>query len=204
MIHNAMETVPVVWVMPGASASSWRVALPPSAPLFVITVATPDRPNRTVARQTIRAILQSVLGKLWACDPASVTLSSTPGEPLRAHGVYSRAWGLSLSHETSLSVAAVNRRGPVGVDIIRASTEVDWHSVAQDYLGPDVATDIAAQPVIKQNQAFLQAWARHEAQLKCLSLGLVEWSPALQARLNDLQVADLDLPADWLGAVAYR
>ena len=182
--------------------SSWVSALPQSEPLFVVAVDTPDSPNRTVARQTVRAALQKVLSALWCCEPASVTLTSTPGEPLRAHGPHSQTWGLSLSHEAGLSVAAVNRFGLVGVDIVETSTEWDWRGVALDYLGPDVATDIAAQPLIKQNQAFLQAWARHEAQLKCLSLGLVEWSPPLQSRLVALNVADLDLPTGGLGAIA--
>lgn len=194
----------MVWVERGSPPSSWLSALPPSAPLFVIAVTTPDSTNRTVARQTIRATLQDVLGELRACDPASVTLTTAPGEPVRAQGPHSPTWGLSLSHEAGLSVAAVNRFGPVGVDIVRASAEWDWRGVALDYLGPDVATDIAAQPLIKQNQAFLQAWARHEAKLKCLSLDLVEWSPPLQSRLVALNVANLDLPTDWLGAVAYR
>ena len=194
----------MVWMEPGAPASSWPVALPPSAPLFVIAVATPDSTNRTVARQRIRTALQSVLGTLWRCDPAGVTLTSTPGEPLLAHGQHSPTWGLSVSHEEGLSLAAVNRFGPIGVDIVRASAELDWRGVARDYLGPDVAADIAAQPSLTQNQAFLRAWTRHEAQLKCLSLGLVEWSPALQTGLTELQVAHVDLPPGWLGAVAYR
>ena len=196
--------VPVMWVERGSLASSWRSALPPSAPLFVIATTTPDTPNRSEARLIIRAALQQVLGELWGSDPASVTLTSAPGEPLRAHGPQRQAWGVSLSHEAGLSVAAVNRTGPVGVDIVRVSTAFDWRSVAHDYLGPRVAADIAAQPVARQNPSFLSAWARQEARLKSLSLGLVEWQPTLQARLSDLQVTDLDLPADCLGAVAYR
>lgn len=204
MRHPGTGPVPVVWIERGTTTSSWRSALPPSAPLFVIAVNTPDNTNRSEARFIIRAALQSVLSELWACNPASVALTQSPDEPPRVHALNSPVWGLSISHEAGLSVAAVNRTGPVGVDIVRTSTEFDWHRVAQDYLGPDVATNIAAQPSLIQTQAFLSAWAHQEARLKCLSLGLVEWSPALQARLGDLQVADLALPTGWLGAVAYR
>lgn len=196
--------VPLVWVDSVTSTSFWPRTLVPSAPLFVVAVASPDRTPRPVARQHIRTALQSVLGELWQCDPAHVTLATAPGEPLRAQGPQALNWGVSVSHDTGLSVAAVNRHGPVGVDIVRTSTGLDWLDVARDYLGPDVAHDIAAQPSLTQNQAFLCAWARHEARLKCLSLGLVEWSPALQSSLSDLKVAHLDLPAGWLGAVAYR
>lgn len=204
MRYPDTRPVPVVWADPGTSAADWTATLPSSAPLFVIAAATPDTPNRSEARLIIRAALQQGLGERWQCNPTRVTLTSAPGEPLRAHGPQGQAWGVSLSHEAGLSVAAVNRTGPVGVDIVRVSTAFDWRSVAHDYLGPRVAADIAVQPVARQNQAFLSAWARQEARLKCLSLGLVEWNPALQARLSDLQVTDLDLPADWLGAIAYR
>lgn len=193
--------VPVIHIDAG---SSWAGMVSCSEPLFVIAVKTPDSPDRTVARQTIRTALQGVLGELWGCAPANVALPDTPGEPLRARGPNSPDWGLSVSHDQGLSVAAVNRLGPVGVDIVCESQSFDWHAVAHDYLGPHIAADIAAQPVPLQNRVFLRAWARHEACLKCVSLGLVEWRPALQARLSDLQVADLHLPAGWLGAVAYR
>ena len=199
----AVGAVPVIWVAPGAAVPSWRSALPPSAPLFLIAVDTTDT-SRPVARQHIRTALQSVLGELWQCQPADVALTTTPGEPLRAHGPHSLNWGLSLSHDTGLSVAAVNRHGPVGVDIVRVSTAFDWRATAHDYLGPDVASDIAALPLSAQNETFLKAWTQHEARLKCLSLGLMEWSPALHAHFSVLQTAPLDLPAEWLGTVAYR
>jgi 4'-phosphopantetheinyl transferase len=194
------RSVPVVYVDAG---SPWVAMVPRSEPLFVIAVTTPDNLDRTVARQTIRTAVQSVLGELWGCAPAKVMLTHTPGEPLRAQGPNSPPWGLSVSHDEGLSVAAVNRLGPVGVDIVCESQAFDWHAVAHDYLGPAMARQLASQPLASQNQQFLRAWARHEACLKCLSLGLVEWSPALQSRLTALQVVDLELPAGWLGAVAF-
>ena len=196
--------VPLVWVDSVTSTSFWPRTLVPSAPLFVVAVASPDRTPRPVARQHIRTALQSVLGELWQCHPADVTLTTAPGEPLRAQGPQALNWGVSVSHDTGLSVAAVNRHGPVGVDIVRVSTAFDWRATAHDYLGPDVASDIAALPLSAQNETFLKAWTQHEARLKCLSLGLMEWSPALHAHFSVLQTAPLDLPAEWLGTVAYR
>jgi 4'-phosphopantetheinyl transferase len=190
--------VPVVYVDAGSPCAAM---VPRSELLFVIAVKTPDHPDRTVARQSIRTALQGVLGELWGCAPAEVTLTHTPGEPLRAQGPHSPDWGLSVSHDAGLSVAAVNRLGPVGVDIVCESQAFDWDAVAHDYLGPATARQLASQPLAAQNQQFLRAWARHEASLKCLSLGLVEWSPALQTRLTALQVVDLKLPAGWLGAI---
>ena len=199
-MHAPAGPVPVIQIDAG---SPWAAMVFRSKPLFIIAVKTPDSPDRTVARQTIRAALQGVLGELWGCAPANVTLAHTPGEPLRAQGPNSLEWGLSVSHDAGLSVAAVNRSGPVGVDIVCESQAFDWHAVAHDYLGPAMARQLASHPLASQNHQFLRAWARHEACLKCLSLGLVEWSPALQTRLAALQVVDLQLPAGWLGAVAF-
>lgn len=196
----ATGPVPVVQIGAGLP---WAAMLPRSEPLFVIAVKTPDHPDRTVARTTIRTAIKDVLGELWGCAPTHVTLAHTPGEPLRARGPNSPAWGLSVSHDAGLSVAAVNRLGPVGVDIVCESQAFDWHAVAHDYLGPAMARQLASHPLAEQNQQFLRAWARHEACLKCLSLGLVEWSPALQSRLATLEVVDFELPTGWLGAVAF-
>lgn len=204
MTPIAAATVPLVWVDSVTPASFWLRTLVPSAPLFVVAVASPDRTPRPVARQRIRTALHSVLSELWLCNPTHVTLTTTPGEPLRAQGPHALNWGVSVSHDTGLSVAAVHRHGPVGVDLVRTATAFDWRATAHDYLGPNVASDIAAQPLSAQNETFLKAWTQHEARLKCLSLGLVEWSPALHARFNDLKTAPLDLPAEWLGTVAYR
>lgn len=204
MTPIAVGRVPLVWVDLVTPASFWLRTLVPSAPLFVVAVASPDSPPRPVARQRIRTALQSVLGELWQCKPADVTLTTTPGEPLRAQGPHALNWGVSVSHDTGLSVAAVHRHGPVGVDLVLAAPTFDWRATAYDYLGPDVAHGIAALPLNAQNEAFLKAWTQHEARLKCLSLGLVEWSPELHARFSDLHTAPLDLPTPWLGTVAYR
>ena len=196
----ATGSVPVVQIgagLPGAAM------LPRSEPVFVIAVKTPDHPDRTVARTTIRTAIKDVLGELWGCAPTHVTLTHTPGEPLCAQAPNSPAWGLSVSHDAGLSVAAVNRSGPVGVDIVCESQAFDWHAVAHDHLGPTMARQLASHPLASQNHQFLRAWARHEACLKCLSLGLVEWSPALQSRLATLEVVDFELPTGWLGAVAF-
>ena len=196
----ATGPVPVVQIGAGLP---WAAMLPRSEPVFVIAVKTPDHPDRTVARTTIRTAIKDVLGELWGCAPTHVTLTHTPGEPLCAQAPNSPAWGLSVSHDAGLSIAAVSRLGPVGVDVVCESQAFDWHAVAHDHLGPTMARQLASHPLASQNHQFLRAWARHEACLKCSSLGLVEWSPALQTRLAALQVVDLQLPAGWLGAVAF-
>ena len=176
-----------------------------AADLLVISVVTPDSTLREAARAQMRDALREVLSLQLGCAPESVVLQSIPGQPLRveqpSHG---QNIGLSISHEAGLSVAALRRNGRVGVDIMRIAPGFDWQAVARDYLGPQAVRRIASQPEPEQPLAFAHEWTRLEAGLKCLGLGLQEWSPALAQRLESCRLMALDLPVGLCGAVAWR
>ena len=176
-----------------------------AADLLVISVATPDSTLRDAARAQMRDALREVLSLQLGCAPKSVSLQSIPGQPLRveqpSHG---QNISLSISHEAGLSVAALRRSGPVGVDILRIAPDFDWQAVARDYLGPQAMRRIASQPESEQPLAFASEWTSLEAGLKCLGLALQEWNPALQKRLGSCQLMVLDLPSGLCGAVAWR
>ena len=173
--------------------------------LLVISVLTPDSPLRDTARAQLRRALCEVLSLQLGCPPESIVLKSVPGQALRVelpgHG---QNIGLSASHEAGLSVAALRRSGPVGVDIMRITTAFDWQAVARDYLGPQDWRRIASHPEPEQPKAFAHEWTRLEAGLKCLGLALQEWSPALAQALESCHLRALELPADLCGAVAWR
>lgn len=173
--------------------------------LLVISVVTPDSTLRDAARAQLRSALREVLSLQLGCAPELIVLQSIPGQPLRveqpSHG---QNIGLSISHEAGLSVAALRRNGPVGVDILRIAPEFDCQAVARDYLGPQAVRRITSQPEPEHEQqlAFAREWTRLEAGLKCLGLALQEWSPALGQRLESCQLIMLDLPSGLCGAVA--
>ena len=180
------------------------MALTGAAPdLLVISVVTPDSPVRHVARMQLRTAVREVLGLQLDCAPDSIVLASRPGQAIRVdlprHGI---GIGLSVSHEAGLSVAAIHRCGPVGIDILRLPQEFDWQPVARDYLGPQVLARMAALPTDQQPPAFAHEWTRLEAGLKCLGVGLQEWNPSLEKRLKSCRLARLKLPAGLFGAVA--
>ena len=182
------------------------MALTGAAPdLLVISVVTPDSPVRHVARMQLRTAVREVLGLQLDCAPESIVLSSRPGQAIRVdlprQGI---GIGLSVSHEAGLSVAAIHRCGPVGIDILRLPQEFDWQPVARDYLGPQVLARIAALPTDQQPPAFAHEWTRLEAGLKCLGVGLQEWNPSLAKRLESCRFIGLDLQAGLFGAVACR
>lgn len=176
-----------------------------AADLLVISVVTPDSTLRDAARAQMRDALREVLSVQLGCAPDSIVLKSIPGQPLRVEQPsHSQNIGLSISHEAGLSVAALRRNGPVGVDIMRIAPAFDWQAVALDYLGPQAVRRIARQPEPEQPLAFAREWTRLEAGLKCLGLGLQEWSPTLAQRLESCRFRMLELPQGLCGAVAWR
>lgn len=169
--------------------------------LLVIGVATPDSAIRATARRQIREALCEVLGILLDCEPGRVPLVSSPGQALRVD-LPDRCIGVSVSHEPGLSLAAIHRHGPIGVDLMRVTDVIEWEAVAYDYLGPSQAARIACMAPSERSHAFARAWTCLEAGLKYLGLGLEEWSPALASRLQACDMIALDLPAGLAGTVA--
>jgi 4'-phosphopantetheinyl transferase len=169
--------------------------------LVIIGVNTPSTTIRHVPRAATREALREVLGLLLGCAPDAVRLASTPGMATRLElpGTPIR---LSISHESALSIAAICCRGTVGVDLMRIDADMEWESVAADYLGPQACSRIANAPFACQAQAFAREWTRLEASLKCLGMALAEWQPGMEKLLRQLTVMDLTLPEGFAGAVA--
>lgn len=162
--------------------------------LIIIAVETPKTVMRDSARQLLRAALQEVLAG-YGLD---ADLIVTPGQaPQLANAPQI---GLSLSHEPGLSLAAINFAGPVGIDLISLPAALPAAEIRQltlDYLGPAASQRIGSNP-----HAFAEAWTQQEARLKCLGLGLTEWTPILEEGLSGCRCLRLDLPDGWIGTLA--
>ena len=156
----------------------------------LIVMSTAGGP-RDEAREAIRKAVCEVLG-------GAVEVVSTPGSaPTVTVDGMASSIGLSISHDDGISVAALHRDGPVGVDVMKVQLPSDWARVAHDYLGMSVAVQLAALSVEARPLAFAQAWAEREAKFKLLGESLTEWSP-----LPDCRLLALDLPPEFTGAVA--
>jgi 4'-phosphopantetheinyl transferase len=176
-------------------------ALTEAPGLHLRCIETPETPLRESARRIVRAALREVLSSLLPAPCESPVLISVPGQPIRLAPPWADV-GLSVSHEPGLSLLAINLDGPVGVDLLRVAAIPADIAVARDYLGPDIARTLAMLPTGQRPQHFARAWARFEARLKCQALELREWTPELAERLAACSVAELALPAGWVGAVA--
>ncbi|WP_219134867.1 4'-phosphopantetheinyl transferase superfamily protein [Janthinobacterium sp. UMAB-60] len=129
---------------------------------------------RAEARQRIRAAVREAAAQWLQLDIEAISVESTPGAPPRLllpGGVAS----LSFSHDEGLSLAAVHLHGAVGIDVMRVQDIPDWANLARDYLGPQVAEELAACPDAQRPLRLAQAWTAREAALKCAGLPLMEW-----------------------------
>jgi 4'-phosphopantetheinyl transferase len=195
----------------------WPGVLPaPREGVIVIAIATVDARSRADARAQIRLAVRQVLGPLLGRSPEQIVLTSMPGQapliaiatdgaPAQGSGI-----GLSISHETGLSLAAINLDGPIGVDLMRvpqASGSDNWNDLlllARDYLAPARAAALADIAPELRHTAFASAWTTHEASLKCRGLVLAEWhqaSSSMAVPLAALRITALDLPAPFIGTV---
>lgn len=179
------------------SVVQWPAALNSAQELLIVAVDTPKSPIRDAARQLVRAALSEILGDAeLLCEPGQAIRLAQPDSPL----------GISVSHENGLSLLAVHYAGPVGIDLLRIPESPDWLEqiplLANDWLGPKIARQIAELPPQRQMLQFALAWTQHEARLKCRGLALEEWHGKLDEYLAPCYVAQLALPAGYVGAVA--
>ena len=107
----------------------------------------------------------------------------------------------SISHEHSHSLLAWCAQGSIGIDSVSLLRLADMSlpalvATATLYLGPKAAAVIGlSMSTVQARSRFADAWARHEASLKCLGLALDEWSPAVQAQLAGCSTAVVLPPA---------
>ena len=174
--------------------------------LTVIGRETPLTASRAEARVAIRQALTQTLAAFFKQPTTAVTLVSRPGQALRVMVPGAGPVQVSISHMAGFSLAAIRIGGAVGVDVMAAQAPLlpGWELVALDYLGPQAAAALHRTAPAEQATAFAQAWVAWEARLKCLGLGLTEWTPSLALRLSACDVHELALPPGLCGALARR
>lgn len=167
--------------------------------MVVIGIATPAGASRQEARVAIRQAVSEALAQLLAVPAAHIAVASASGSAPRMLVDGAPAGiGLSISHAGGMSVAALRRNGPVGIDLMEVEEVMDWARVALDYLGMATACRLASLAPCERPLAFAQAWTAREASLKLQGLPLSEWRP-LPA---DCRVTALALPLGLTGSLA--
>ncbi|MNM79103.1 4'-phosphopantetheinyl transferase superfamily protein [compost metagenome] len=140
----------------------------------VLAIGIVPPPSRMAARAHLRQAVREAAAQWLKLDSEAISVESAPGTPPRLllpGGVA----GLSFSHDEGISLAAVHLHGPVGIDVMRVQDIADWFHLARDYLGPQVAQELAACPDTQRPLRLAQAWTAREAALKCAGKQLAEW-----------------------------
>ncbi len=118
-----------------------------------------------------RRALRRVLGNYLEADPEAIELRlGRYGKPALADPAIPLRFNLSHSGGATLIAIAGDRE--VGVDIERVAPRRNLLRIADRALGADAAAAIRAAAPARRSIAFHEAWAHHEAVVKCLGVGL--------------------------------
>lgn len=142
--------------------SGW--SRPPASP----TLEPGDAAVWRLRSNTSRPI-ETVLAKYLGSRPDSVELSKTrAGKPELAHSPFC----VSLTHSSEVALVSVALDSEVGVDVERLREGTQNWSLVSHALTPGERARLQALPVSLRGEAFLSTWARKEALLKAVGVGL--------------------------------
>jgi 4'-phosphopantetheinyl transferase superfamily len=103
-----------------------------------------------------------------------------------------------VSHSGGLALYAFSEATAVGVDVEVGRHTVDEVAIAARAIGADEAERLRALDPSLRRREFLRTWARHEAALKCLGLGIGAARGTTDGRRP--WIAQLELGEDAAGA----
>ncbi|MGN6274629.1 MAG: 4'-phosphopantetheinyl transferase family protein [Solirubrobacterales bacterium] len=160
-----------------------------------------------------RWVLRKVLARYLDEAPEAIALvTEEHGKPRLADS--SSKLRFNVSHSGALALLAVCEGREVGVDVEEIEPAHDLLALAERALPPDAAASVAAAAPADRALVFHQAWARHEARLKCLGIGLAfdRFHPSPpdsedkggndRDQGEPVAVVDLEVPPGYAGAVA--
>lgn len=128
----------------------------------------------------------------------------------------------NLSHSGDKCLMAVSSTACVGIDVERVRHLEDWQAIAQRFFSVREESRLSALPRNLVEQAFFATWARKEAYIKALGLGLaldlsafeVEVDPRAPASLlwaldetegpDHWSMQDIDVGVEYRATVAVR
>jgi 4'-phosphopantetheinyl transferase len=160
-------------------------------------IRVPDGRERWL---TGRARLRAILARYLDVAPVAIEfVAGEHGKPaLAGEG---QALEFNLSHTDDLALYALARGRAVGVDAERVRADLDFIALARRGLDPEAAAELELAPEHERPARFARAWARHEARLKCVGVGLGAAGEDWGGRVT---VTDLDVVAGFAAALALE
>jgi 4'-phosphopantetheinyl transferase len=144
----------------------------------------------TVGRDDARVILKTLLARYEHRDPGAIAYTEGPhGKPELATPTDLR---FNMSHTTGLALYAFARGSEVGVDVERPRRSLDTVRMARRFIGVEEAERLKQLEPSRRDEAFLHAWVRYEATVKCLGTGIGGRNVQTAALPQPPWVIDLD------------
>ena len=149
------------------SGDTWSAA--PEA-LVLATSAVHVWRSPASDRDQARAILKILLARYEGLDPEAIKFTEGPhGKPALGTTTDLR---FNLSHTKGLALYAFARGSEVGIDVERARSGLDTVRLAGRFINPQEAHKLGQLEHEQRDEAFLRAWVRYEATVKCLGTGI--------------------------------
>jgi 4'-phosphopantetheinyl transferase len=115
--------------------------------------------------------LRLILAAYTRSQPENLLFAANKfGKPELANPIGSLRF--NLSHTEGMTLLAVCRNSPVGIDVEAVRTMDDWRAVAQSHFSPREIAALHSTTEPDQQNAFFRCWTRKEAFLKAHGLGL--------------------------------
>jgi 4'-phosphopantetheinyl transferase len=191
--------------LPAGEVHVWRIDLEPPDPPSAALLPKPERQRAerrrdalaaarwTASRWALRTLLSRYLGEM----PGAIALTEGPhGKPELAGAPERLAF--NVSHSSGLALAAFTIGREIGVDVEAIDPDRDVLALAERALDAQMAAAVRATAPQDRAVAFYEAWARHEARLKCAGGGLGDPPPAD----DPIEVSLLDVGAGYAAALA--
>jgi phosphopantetheinyl transferase len=149
------------------SGDTWSAA--PERPTLPPTAVHVWR-SRAANRDEARMILRRLLARYDGVDPEAIRFAEGPhGKPALSTTTDLR---FNLSHTKGLALYAFARGTEVGIDVERARQGLDTVRLAGRFINPAEADNLKRLEPEQRDAAFLRAWVRYEATVKCLGTGI--------------------------------
>ncbi|HVS52163.1 MAG TPA: 4'-phosphopantetheinyl transferase superfamily protein [Opitutaceae bacterium] len=151
-----------------------------------------------------RGILRSLLGHYLSLAPERIAFRyGANGKPELAGEAAAAGLHFNLAHSEGAAVYAFTRVGEVGIDLERIREMPEWERIAATCLPAAESARLCAGRTQRQSEDFFRAWARQEARLKALGIGLGD-DAERGAKDSALHVHALDAGSEFAAALALR
>jgi 4'-phosphopantetheinyl transferase len=164
-----------------------------------------------------RGVLRALLGRYLHVDARTLRFSAgahgkpalleefddASGPSVAAESAPSTLISFNLSHSSKLALYAFTTTAAVGVDVELARRPIDVLAIAARIFGPAETRRLQELDRPTREREFLRAWVRHEAQLKCLGVG-IGGAAEIDARQPKPWVAELEVGPQAAAAVAVQ